>query len=124
MRGAATIISLVGLAGSLALMFVVGRHQRSPILVVLFTGWVAAPFVALLIANSVAHRRRRAESTLLAVSSAVAVVSLAIYAAVAFGPSRPQPARFFLLVPTVALVVVAIVVALALREQPAPNTLP
>jgi hypothetical protein len=51
MRGVAMIAIAIGAAGSLGLMFYVGHHQRSIILVVLFTAWVLSPFAALLWAD-------------------------------------------------------------------------
>lgn len=47
-RTAALIAVVVAAAGSLAFMFHVSRYQRSLILIVFFTVWVLAPFLALL----------------------------------------------------------------------------
>jgi hypothetical protein len=47
---------LAGAAGSVALMLRAGSRQRSVILLLLFSGWVVSPFLALALANLRAPR--------------------------------------------------------------------
>ena len=42
-------MSIIGIMGSLVLMAHAGRHNQSVLLILLFTGWVSSPFLALLI---------------------------------------------------------------------------
>ena len=48
---AALLVILAGAIASLTLMFMVGRRNESRILMLLFTLWVLAPYVALFMAN-------------------------------------------------------------------------
>lgn len=99
----AVVIALCGLA-SLACMFMVGRHQKSAVLVLMFTAWVAAPFVA----SAGVCLSGAAKRSLAWMSAVVALLSAGVYAAVVYGPPRTQPARFFLLVPAAAWLLLAL----------------
>ena len=95
----AAVTALCGIA-SLMFMMMVGRNQKSVVLIAMFSAWVAAPFAIFLCVQF-----RGVGRNLLAWSGALlALASAAIYAVVVFGPSRPQPAKFFLLVPAGSLV--------------------
>ena len=59
LRNAARVALMAGAAGSLALMFYAGRRQPSAILIALFTGWVASPFMGLLWLISVRYGQRQ-----------------------------------------------------------------
>lgn len=96
----AVIIALGGVV-SLVFMYLVGRHQRSVVLMALFTIWVGSPFAAFLYG----HSKRAAFAWL---GLIVSLVSTAIYGAVALGPPLAQPAKFFLLVPLVSWAVIGI----------------
>ena len=109
----ALIVNLTGAIASLTLMFMVGRRNESRILMLLFTLWVLAPYVALFMANLVS--KRWAASTQVALHIVMLIVtagSVVIYAVVAIGPPRPQPAFWFLIVPPASLLLAAIAVAL------------
>lgn len=122
-RGPLRIVALfaliVGAIGSLGFMFSVGRHQKSVILIGLFTGWVLAPFVLLAIANRRSARWTVRTQTMLHGSMLhgsmliLTLSSLAIYGRVALGPPRPQPSFAFLMVPAVSLVMMTIVAVVA-----------
>lgn len=70
LRAMALIAAAVGAAGSVALMLHVGHRNDSSIpgiLLVVFTGWVLSPFVALVVADnapvsSPAYGRRQPQS--------------------------------------------------------------
>ena len=84
------------------------------LLVVLIGGWVMAPFAVLALVESVAARwPAPVRATIQAVLILTAIVSLAIYAASAFGPPRPKPAFYFVLVPPVSVAVAAAAIAVA-----------
>ncbi len=109
------IVLTIGAAGSLGMMFYTGRHNRSVTLLALFTGWVSAPFVGLLVANALSNRWTMFERTLLySVMLVVTAASLIVYGGVAFGPPRSQPAFFFLSVPLASWVLIGLA-ALAVR---------
>jgi len=115
LRGAARIALLVGAAGSVALMFQAGYRGRGnppPFLMLLFTGWVLAPYAALAAARVMGTRwPTLARAALDVVALVIALVSLAIYGYVAFGPPRAQVAPAFVMVPPLSCLLAAIVVA-------------
>src|SRR4051812_8040950 len=77
-RRGALATAAAGGAGSLGLMFYAGRHNPSVLLMLLFVGWVGAPFAVLVWANLVSSRYG-------GVTIALTAGSLAIYGAMAFG---------------------------------------
>jgi hypothetical protein len=114
LRAAARIAVVAGAAGSFGLMLHVGRHNNSHILLVLFTIWDLSPFIALVLADIVLKRWPvLTRTTLYSVMLIIALGSLAIYADVAFGPPRPQPAFMFLVVPLASWVLMAAAIAIA-----------
>jgi hypothetical protein len=90
-------LTTVCAVASLVCVFKVGGGQKSVVLLVMFTFWVAAPFAAFVSAHLSLRHRALLKST----AAALAVASTAIYAGIAFGAPRAQPAKFFLLVPAV-----------------------
>lgn len=114
LRIAAQIALILGAIGSVALMLLVGQRNQSIILMLLFAGWVLAPFAALAWADR-SPKLQTARTTLLVLMLLLALVSLAAYARVAFGPPMPQPASLFLLVPAGSWLVIAIPLLLARR---------
>jgi hypothetical protein len=112
LRAAARAAMAAGSAGSVASMLLVGRHNPSRFLMALFAGWVLAPFIALGWANVVSNRRSVLADS---VTLAIAVGSLAIYGAVAFGPPRAKPASIFLMAPLASWLVIAITAWLSQR---------
>jgi len=79
-------------------MLYIGRRNPSFLLLVLFTGWVLSPFVALLLAHRVANRWPVPGRALDALALFLSLGSLAIYTTV-FVTSPPKPAFWFLVVP-------------------------
>ena len=122
LRAAALIATMLGAVGSVALMFRVGHRNPSILLMVLFTGWVLAPFVGLMVAERRSKRWSAVIGTTLhGVMLVVALTSVAIYGNIAFGPPRAQPAFWFLVVPAASWLPVGIVVMIApmvSRRQP------
>ena len=113
LRVASRIAVLVGAGGSLALMFHAG--QRTPrLLLVLFTFWVLAPFVTLVLAYVVANRWSvLTRATLYSVMLVVTLGSLAIYGHDAWRPRKVQAAFVYVAVPPVSWLLIVIVLAAA-----------
>jgi uncharacterized protein YneF (UPF0154 family) len=123
---AARLAVMGGAAGSVAIMLRVGHRNDSTIpfiLLVLFTGWVLSPFVALLLVERVwKHRPPLTQKTLHRLMLIVTLGSLAIYGYVAWSPPRPKPASGFLLVPLGSwLLMGTVLVIAALRSSRRPG---
>lgn len=114
LRAVALIALAVGVIGSLAFMFREGQ-QTPRFLLVLFTIWVLAPFVALLWANKVSkHWSVLTRGTLYCVTLIVALGSLAMYGEwINVKPPRSANAFLFVVVPPVSLLFIMISVAIA-----------
>jgi ACR3 family arsenite efflux pump ArsB len=100
-------------AGSVALVWWVGRGNPSLLLMTLFALWVLSPFVALMIADRLSHRLALSRATLLCLMLIVDIASVAAYLYVATGPPRTTPASVFLIVPLVSWGMIATVVPIA-----------
>ena len=109
----ALIAVVVGAAGSLGLLFR-ASERTPPFLLVLFIGWVLAPFVALMLADIVSKRWSVVtRATLHVVMLIVTLGSFAMYGGVVAMPPGSRPAALFLLVPLASLLLVAIVLPIA-----------
>jgi hypothetical protein len=114
LRAVARVAVVCGALGSLGLMLWVGHRNPSRILLILFTGWVLSPFIALGLADRVSKGwSALTRATLHGVMLVVALASLALYGGVAFGPRRSTPAAVFLVVPVGSWLLAAITVPLA-----------
>jgi len=115
------IATLVGAAGSVGAMLRVGYRNDAAIptlLLVLFTGWVVSPFLAMLAADRVSGRWAAPTRTMLhRLMLLVPLASLASYGYVALSPPRPKPAATFLLVPLGSWLLLAITLSIA-RASP------
>lgn len=119
LRRTALIAVPVGALGSLACMFYVGRRQSSIILIILFTGWVLAPFAALFWTAMQAKTWPVVARAALHVAMLVITLgSLAIYGLIAFGPPVSKPAFAFLVVPVASWLPIAVVVAMGKMGNP------
>jgi hypothetical protein len=77
----ARVALVAGAAGSVALMLRAGARQRSALLILLFTGWVLSPFVALAVGNLYApHWQPRLRTVLHVTIVAVSALCLFFYA--------------------------------------------
>lgn len=118
LRCTAQVALVVGALGSVALMLYVGHRNQSVILMVLFAGWVLAPFAALAWADrSPKFSPASGRATLQVLMLLLALVSLAAYARVAFGAPLARPAAPFLLVPLGAWLLLALILPLAKRKS-------
>ena len=118
MRIAAQIALVVGAIGSVALMLLVGHRNQSIILMLLFAGWVLGPFAALAWADrSPKFQTASTRPTLQVLLLLLALVSLCVYARVAFGTPLAKPAAPFLLLPLGSLFAISITLWLAVRRS-------
>jgi hypothetical protein len=101
-RPVALALAVVAAIGSVSLMLKVGHRNSSLVLLALFTGWVLAPFLALIWANKL-----RARSALQVMTVIVAAGSLIAYGYAAFSPPMAKPAAPFLMVPLTSWVLIA-----------------
>ena len=105
----ARIALVLTFIGSTALVFSAGRANRSTLLIILFAGWVALPFVGLGFVDLLSSEWSASARTMLfRLMLFIAVASLAIYAYVVQHP-RPQQAFPFLVTPFSTWVLMAIV---------------
>ena len=115
------IATVAGAAGSVAAMLLVGFRNGATIptlLLMLFTGWVLSPFLALLAADRVSSRwAAPIRTTLHRLMLLLPLGSLLIYGYAALSTPRPKPASTFLLVPLVSWLVMAITLTIA-RSSP------
>jgi hypothetical protein len=113
----AGLATVVGAAGSVAAMLRVGFRNEATIptlLLVLFTGWVLSPFLALLAADRVSSRwAAPTRTTLHRLMLLIPLGSLVVYGYVTLSPPRPKPASTFLLVPLVSWLLLAIALTIA-----------
>src|SRR6185312_7653977 len=104
---ARTLTALCG-AGSLAFMMMVGRHQKSVMLILMFAAWVSSPFVALLFMLRSPRWRGRSRAILLLLAVIMSSASVSVYGSIALSYSGAQPAKFFLMVPAASWVAIAV----------------
>lgn len=113
LRIVALIVVAVGAIGSLYYMFMTGRHQKSILLIFLFTAWVLSPYVALFLADKIAGRWSAfARAVLYWFMIVLTIGSLAAYGG-AFNIPHTKPAAIFLIVPFISWLLIAIVAFIA-----------
>ena len=109
LRKAGLLATVVGGVGSVCLTLYTGRRNPSALLMAAFAIWVLLPFVALAAADAMSTNWSALTRTVLyALMFVTAIDSLGTYGYVAFGPPRPQPAFWFLVVPPASLLLIAI----------------
>lgn len=113
LRALAELIIVIGGIGSLFIMLRAGSRNPSLLLILLFAGWVLAPFIGLLTVHKGAdHWHSLASAILYGVTLLIVVGSLFIYWNVLAHP--PRKAAFpFLVVPLGSLALLAMVIGLA-----------
>ena len=113
LRAVALIAVVLGAAASLGFLF--RASERTPrFLLLLFVGWVLAPFVALVLADIVSNRWSVVtRTTLHVVMLLVTLGSFAVYGGVVAVPPGTRPAALFLLVPLGSLLLISIVLPIA-----------
>jgi hypothetical protein len=106
-------MSIIGIMGSLVLMTHAGRHNQSSLLILLFTGWVSSPFLALLITYFSNHWTDSRLVYLYVLMIVIAIGSLIVYSGT-FGIHGPHPAFVFMIVPLVSWFVIGTVMLITL----------
>lgn len=107
-RVAAMIASVVGAVGSVCLMLMAGLHPPV-LLVVLFVGWVSAPFLAVILALYFSRSWRGAvRRTLFAITFVITLASLAVYGYVIAWPPASTPAFPYVAVPIASWLLLAV----------------
>lgn len=116
LRITALITVLAGAVGSLYYMFNAGRNQSSVLLIILFTGWVLAPFVALMITHVISKPWPVLPRMILySMMIVLTIGSLVFYSGLLTFPGT-KPAFVFLVVPFISLLII-VVVTLIIRSQ-------
>lgn len=119
----ATATALAGAVAAAALVLWAGRHNPSFSLRVMFVLWDVLPFAMLVFLQRRSAGWRSPVSAVLPMATLlVTVLSLAIYALVAFGPPRPQPAFFFLIVPPASILATLVLIAAAAVVTRSPDS--
>jgi len=114
LRAAAFVAVMAGAIGSVSMMLRASRHNDSQLFMTLFTIWVLSPFVAFIVVNAVSRRWSMLTRTFLYILMlVVALGSLAIYGGLVPSPPTAKPAFFFVVVPPVSWLLLAIVPAAA-----------
>jgi uncharacterized membrane protein YhaH (DUF805 family) len=115
-RNFSIFIVMIGIIGSLGLMFHTGRHNKSIILILLFTVWVASPFLGLLVICFSKRLRDSRRRYLYFLMIFIAVISLIIYSG-AFGLHGPHPAFVFMVVPLISWLVIGTITLGAIKKK-------
>ena len=105
---ASLIAAAIGAGGSLALMSIAGRHQRSPVLILLFAVWVLSPYAALVFARAISTYWGVSDTGLFSLALAITLGCLSIYASVALGYIKAKAGFIFLMVPQASWIAIAI----------------
>ena len=100
----------LGGAASIGLLLAAGRNTP-PVLLFLFVGWVALPFAVIAVVSFYSARWSRVTRQTTELAAVVIVpVSVAIYAYFTVWPPATTPARTWLLVPAISLLLIVIAV--------------
>jgi hypothetical protein len=97
--------------GSLVLMVHAGRHNKSLFLMLLFTGWLSSPFLALLITYFSNRWSDSQRKFLYLLMIFIALLSLIVYSG-AFGIRGPHPAFVFMVVPFISWLMIGLMFGL------------
>lgn len=118
LRTAARIALVGGAAGSVSLMIRAGARQPSILLILLFTGWVLSPFVALALANVWSPSWQPITRTALyGAMLGVAFISLSVYTLHALVPGM-KAGFIYLVVPAACWVLIALALTTAAVLSP------
>ena len=113
LRVVARFVVAASATGSMISMVRVGRNAPLFLLVV-FAGWILAPFAAMLLADRKGTQWSLVTRvTLYILTIVLSLGSVALYADVVLRPPASTPAARFVVVPVASLLVLAIVIPLA-----------
>lgn len=113
----ARVCSIVGAMGSLTLMFWTGRQNQSPMLMLMFTAWVLAPFALMALVQSKATQMSAAARVPLDWGTIViGAGSVLVYGSNALLHYSTKGAFLFLVVPSAGLFVAGLALRTAVRR--------
>jgi len=111
-------VLLAGAAGSVLLMMRAGSRQRSVVLILLFTGWVLSPFIALALANVRARNwQPHMRTALYGAVLGVTFISISVYVLSAIIPGT-KAGFIYLVVPAACWLLIALAFATAALVSP------
>jgi len=112
------IVAITGGLASIGLLLAAARNTPR-LLLILFIGWVAIPFAALVAANLYVRRWSSPYKTALSFATVfIAIVSVLVYGFFTIWPPASTPARTWLLVPAASwLLMIALVIAAYLSRR-------
>jgi len=97
---AAAAAAVVGAVGSVALTLYAGRHNDLPVLMILMSGWVLAPFMGYALASRYTSSWSATTRAVLdGIIVFVAVTSLVVYARDVLNPPASKAAAVFVALP-------------------------
>ncbi len=108
-RFAVWVALIIGAVESESLLRAAGRNNPSTLLLMLFSGWVLAPFAVLAWANIVTVRRPVIEGRVHVITVLVVVMSLALYARLIPMPAGSAHVFVFVATPPATLFVLLFV---------------
>lgn len=118
LRTAARVALVAGAAGSVLLMMRAGARQRSIVLILLFTGWVLSPFLALALANArSAGWQPLTRTALYGAMLGVSFISMSVYGLHALIPGM-KSGFIYLVVPGACWVLIAVALATTAAISP------
>ena len=109
-------MAIIGIMGSLVLMTHAGRHNQSLFLILLFTGWVSSPFLALLITYFSNHWSDSRRVYLYFLMIVISLGSLIVYSG-AFGIHGHHPAFVFIIIPLVSWLLIGTILLIVLKRE-------
>jgi hypothetical protein len=109
-------IAIIGIMGSLVFMTHTGRDNKSILLILLFTGWVSSPYLALLITYFSNHWSESRRVRLYILMIVIAIGSLIVYSGV-FGIQGPHPAFVYIIIPLISWVMFGILLLAASKKK-------
>jgi hypothetical protein len=113
----ARVCSIVGAMGSLTLMFWTGRNNQSPMLMLMFTAWVLAPYALMALVQSKAAQMPAAARVPLDWGTIViGAGSVLVYASNALFHYSTNGAFLFLVVPSAGLFTAGLALRTAVRR--------
>lgn len=123
-RGLRTVARLAlpaGAAGSVLLLMRAGSRQRSILLMLLFTGWVLSPFLALALANLRARAwQPYTRTALYGAILGVTFISISVYTLTSMLPGA-KAGFVYLVVPAACWLLIGMALATAALVSPKPR---
>lgn len=113
LRAIALAVTVAGAGASLWLM-ISGRNTPL-LLLILFIGWVLAPYIALFVANVISKRWSVLTRVALYILTIILTIGSLVSYSGALSPPDMRPAFMFLVVPLISLLLIAIELLLTRR---------